>query len=89
VAVGFRFRIAEEPATTQLNISRERVGYEALLRESFCSDVEVRLEKSLFGTDPGLRSEQGGGPNGNRTRVTALKGRCLDLLTMGPRQSRL
>ena len=26
-----------------------------------------------------------GDPTGNRTRVTAVKGRCLDRLTMGPK----
>ena len=27
-----------------------------------------------------------GDPTGNRTRVTAVKGRCLNLLTMGPKK---
>ena len=31
-----------------------------------------------------LLSSFGGDPIGNRTRVTAVKGRCLNRLTMGP-----
>ena len=35
-------------------------------------------------------SKKGGDPDGNRTRVTAVKGRCLSRLTIGPRlRSRL
>ena len=29
-------------------------------------------------------SKKGGDPDGNRTRVTAVKGRCLSRLTIGP-----
>ena len=29
-------------------------------------------------------SKKGGDPDGNRTRVTAVKGRCLNRLTTGP-----
>ena len=29
-------------------------------------------------------SKKGGDPDGNRTRVTAVKGRCLSRLTTGP-----
>ena len=37
------------------------------------------IDKSLYANDP----------DGNRTRVTAVKGRCLNRLTTGPRQHKL
>ena len=71
------FGVPEGSRTPDLSLRRRTLYPTELLRH-------LRIFKALIAKKTPLRCLFYGDPDGNRTRVTAVKGRCLNRLTTGP-----